>query len=106
MRTDSFNQLFVLDVPSGRERQLTTSRSDKYDRRWSPDGQWIVFPSNAGGSLPAWKVPVQGGEERILTSGHERMRHLFYSPDGDGFTCSRAIAISIVSPRREGHSSA
>jgi eukaryotic-like serine/threonine-protein kinase len=79
---DGFNQLFVLDVATSRERQLTTSRSDKYDGRWSPDGQWIVFPSNAGGSLQAWKLPAQGGEERKLTSGHERMRHLFYSPDG------------------------
>src|SRR6266545_7110579 len=34
---DGVNQFFILDVPSGRERQLTTSRSDKYDGRWSPD---------------------------------------------------------------------
>jgi TolB protein len=79
---DHFNQLFILDLPSGRERQLTTSRSDKYEGRWSPDGNWIVFPSNAGGSLQVWKVSAQGGEERKLTSGDERMRHAFYSPDG------------------------
>jgi hypothetical protein len=30
---DRFNQLFILDVPSRRERQLTTSRSDKYEGR-------------------------------------------------------------------------
>jgi Tol biopolymer transport system component len=79
---DRFNQLFILDVPSGRERQLTTSRSDKYDGQWSPDGNWVVFPSNAGGSLQVWKVSAQGGEERKLTSGEERMRHAFYSPEG------------------------
>jgi TolB protein len=81
-RKDRFNQLFILDMPSGRERQLTTSRSDKWDARWSPDGQWILFPSNAGGSVQAWKVSAQGGEERVLTSGYERMRHVFWSPDG------------------------
>jgi serine/threonine protein kinase len=79
---DGFNQLFILDLASGRERQLTTSRSDKYDGRWSPDGRWIIFPSNAGGSVQVWKVSAQGGEERALTSGDERMRHIFYSPDG------------------------
>jgi serine/threonine protein kinase len=79
---DRFNQLFILDVPSGRERQLTTSQSDKWDARWSPDGQWILFPSNAGGSVQAWKVSAQGGEERVLTSGYERMRHVFWSADG------------------------
>jgi TolB protein len=79
---DGVNQFFILDVSSGRERQLTTSRSDKYDGRWSPDGRWIVFSSNAGGSVQVWKVSAQGGEERVLTSGYERMRHVFYSPDG------------------------
>ena len=79
---DRFSQLFILDLPSGRERQLTTSRSDKYEGRWSPDGNWIVFPSNTGGSLQVWIVSAQGGEERQLTSGDERMRHVFYSPDG------------------------
>jgi Tol biopolymer transport system component len=79
---ESFNQFFILDVASGRERQLTTSRSDKYDGRLSPDGRWIVFPSNAGGSVQAWNISAQGGEERVLTSGYERMRHVFYSPDG------------------------
>ena len=80
--TESFNQLFILDVPSGPERQLTTSRSDKYEWRWSPDGRWIVVAANAGGSMQAWKVSAQSGEERQLTSGGERMRHVFYSPDG------------------------
>jgi Tol biopolymer transport system component len=79
---DGFNQLFVLDVDSNRERQLTTSQSDKYDGRWSPDDHWIVFPSNAGGSVQVWKVSAQGGKEQPMTSGNERMRHVFYSPDG------------------------
>ena len=32
--------------------------------------------SNFGGS------PATGGEEKVLTSGYERLRHMFYSPDG------------------------
>ena len=32
--------------------------------------------------MQIWKVSAQGGEERQLTSGDERMRHVFYSPDG------------------------
>ena len=75
-------EFFILDVPSGRERQLTTSRSDKYEGRWSPDGRWITFASNAGVALQVWKVSAQGGEERVMTSGYERMRHVFWSPDG------------------------
>jgi len=32
--------------------------------------------SNFGGS------PATGGEEKALTSGYERLRYMFYSPDG------------------------
>jgi Tol biopolymer transport system component len=78
---DGFNQLFVVDFATRHERQLTTSRSDKFDGRWSPDDRWIVFPSNAGGPLQVWKVPSDGGREEPMTSGDERMRHVFYSLD-------------------------
>jgi TolB protein len=74
--------LFVLDLASRHERQLTVSASDKYDPAWSPDGRWVVFSSNAGGYLQVWRISASGGEEKRLTSGYERMRHIFYSPDG------------------------
>ena len=77
----SYYQLFVLDLASRQERQLTTSASDKYFPAWSPDGHWIVYSSNAGGSVQIWRIPASGGEEKVLTSGYERMGHPFYSPD-------------------------
>jgi len=77
-----FAQLVVLDLASGQERQLTLSASDKFDGAWSPDGQWVIYSSNAGDSVQLWRIPATGGEEKVLTSGYERMRHMFYSPDG------------------------
>jgi TolB protein len=29
-----------------------------------------------------WKIPVDGGKERQMTTGYERIAHVFYSPDG------------------------
>jgi Tol biopolymer transport system component/serine/threonine protein kinase len=78
----AYYQLFVLDLASRQERQLTLSASDKYFPAWSPDGRWIVYSSNAGASVQIWRIPMSGGEERILTSGYERVGHPFYSPDG------------------------
>jgi len=75
-------QLFVLDRATRGERQLTTSSSDKYDSAWSRDGRWVVFASNAAGAVQVWRIAATGGEEKVLTPGSERMRHLFYSPDG------------------------
>jgi len=76
-------QLFLYDLAGRKERQLTDSASDKSFPAWSPDGHWIVYSSNAGGSpYQIWRMPAQGGEEKALTTGYERMGHPFYSPDG------------------------
>ena len=77
-----YAQLFVLELASRHERQLTVSPSDKFDGAWSPDGQWVIYSSNAGDSVQLWRILATGGEEEVLTSGYERMRHMFYSPDG------------------------
>jgi Tol biopolymer transport system component len=80
---DGFFQLFILDLASRKEHQLTFSPSDKYDPIWSPDGQWCVYSSNRGGGYSQiWRSPTKGGEELRLTSGYDRIRHISFSPDG------------------------
>jgi Tol biopolymer transport system component len=81
-KTGRYAQLFIIDLASRDERQLTASPSDKFDGAWSPDGQWVIYSSNAGDSFQVWRIPATGGEQQILTSGYERLRHMFYSPDG------------------------
>jgi len=76
-----FTQLMVLDLPSGREQQLTRSPSQKYDATWSPDGRWVAFATNSGGGINIWRIAVGGGTEEPLTEGVDRIRHCFYSPD-------------------------
>jgi serine/threonine protein kinase len=79
-----YNQLFLLDMESRKEQQLTYSLSHKYDAAWSPDGLWIAFSSsaNTGIGQQAWRIPSAGGQEERLTSTSERIRHQSYSPDG------------------------
>jgi Tol biopolymer transport system component len=79
---DGFLQLFILDLASRKESQLTVSKADKYDPAWSPDGRWIVYSSNAGGFVQVWRIAAAGGEEQRLTTGYDRIRHLSFSPDG------------------------
>jgi Tol biopolymer transport system component len=82
-RVDGFLQLFILELGSREERQLTFSPSDHYNGDWSPDGRWIILCSNASGVIQVSRIPASGGESNALTSGYERMRHMFYSPDGE-----------------------
>jgi Tol biopolymer transport system component len=79
---DGFGQLFVVDMASRREQQLTRSRSDKYQAEWSRDGRWVAFSANTDGMVQVWRIPAAGGQEERLTTGDERMLHFFYSPDG------------------------
>jgi Tol biopolymer transport system component len=79
---DGFWQLFILDLASRQEHQVTFSRSDKYDPVWSPDGRWIVYSCNEGGYLQLWRIAAAGGEEQRLTTGYDRIRHISFSPDG------------------------
>jgi Tol biopolymer transport system component len=79
---DGYSQLFILDLATRQERQLTFSPSDKYDPIWSPDGQWSVYTSNRGGYSQIWRSATAGGEEQRLTTGYDRIRHVSFSPDG------------------------
>ena len=79
---DGFNQLFVLDVTTRRDRALTQSPSHKYEGKWSPDRRWIAFSANTDETVHVWRIPAAGGHEEQLTKGAERYMHMFYSPDG------------------------
>jgi serine/threonine-protein kinase len=80
-----FDQVFVLDFATRRERQLTTSPSHKYAASWSPDGRWVAFAANAGDTTQDFRIRADEGadaREEQLTTGLERFTHFFYSPDG------------------------
>jgi len=82
---DGFSQVFVFDLATRRERQLTTSSSQKYAAIWSPDGHWVAFSANNDGAVQVWRIPAAGGleaKEEQLTKGVERVVHFFYSPNG------------------------
>jgi TolB protein len=84
-RDGAFNQLFAYNLSTRQEQQLTTSRSQKYVAAWSPDGRWLAFSANTGGTVQVWRIPAAGASaehEQQLTTGLERMTHFFYAPNG------------------------
>jgi eukaryotic-like serine/threonine-protein kinase len=75
-------EVAVFDIPSRKLRVLTNSPGDKFDAEWSPDERWIAVTAARDGVLQLFRLPVAGGAMEPLTSGYERMRHPFFSPDG------------------------
>jgi Tol biopolymer transport system component len=77
-------QIDLYDLASRKMRSITSSPGDmyKYDAEWSPDGRWIALTQSDGVALQLFRIPAWGGAMQQLTTGYERMRHPFFSPDG------------------------
>ncbi|MGH9366224.1 MAG: hypothetical protein ACRD3M_00945, partial [Thermoanaerobaculia bacterium] len=75
-------QVFAFDLGSRKPVQLTDSPGDKFDTVWSADGRSIALTGIKDGVLQLFRMPASGGAAQQLTTGYERMRHPFYSPDG------------------------
>ncbi|MBT6143985.1 MAG: hypothetical protein HOH74_01070, partial [Gemmatimonadetes bacterium] len=80
------------EPPRAMERQLTDTPYTERDADWSPDGQWIVFGSSAGGDEDLYLMPSAGGQFEQLTSGSSEDLYADWSPDGKRilFTSNRS----------------
>src|SRR5688572_26802683 len=67
----------------GKPRQLTNvpGKKDRHPR-WSPDGKYLLFESNRGGSMQLWYIALDGGEARQLTTISTDASSAIWSPDG------------------------
>lgn len=82
-------KLWVVDVPGGEARRITSGRSRDEQPAWSPDGRHICFVSNRGRDHDlVWRsdiymVPAQGGTPVRVSGGRQRVfRSPAWSPDG------------------------
>ena len=72
--------LFVVDIPSGTCRALTTGPAVDESPVWSPDGRRVYFSSRVEGVWQVWEVPLHGGLSAPVTRDGGRLRAV--SPDG------------------------
>jgi Tol biopolymer transport system component len=74
-------------VKSGRVPQAIqlTSNDQVFEANpiYSPDGDWILFESEASGNRDLWLIPSSGGQARQLTTYEGFDTAPFWSPDGE-----------------------
>jgi Tol biopolymer transport system component/DNA-binding winged helix-turn-helix (wHTH) protein len=61
--------LWIVPTAGGAPRRLTFDDAEMGAPAWTPDGQFVVFPSKRAGSRTLWSIPAAGGETAALTTG-------------------------------------
>ena len=89
---DRWSHLFVIDLPSGRPRQVTSGDWGVADIAWHPDSRTVAFSSDRGPEPDLhprptiWAVDVDGGarngEPREVVAPDGWATHPAWSPDG------------------------
>ncbi|MEM6796119.1 MAG: S9 family peptidase [Acidobacteriota bacterium] len=76
------SDLWMLDLPDGQPRRLTTHEGSESGATWSPDGSSLYFLSGRSGSSQVWQLPLEGGEARQVTHLPLDVGGFLLSPDG------------------------
>ncbi|MEI6668159.1 MAG: prolyl oligopeptidase family serine peptidase [Acidobacteriota bacterium] len=89
-------EIWLVDVASGKRRQLTNSKKSSGAPDWSPDGKKIAFTSDRSDKMQIWAISPDAGEAEALTSEADGVDGAFaWSPDG------RSIAYTKGDPESE-----
>jgi eukaryotic-like serine/threonine-protein kinase len=73
--------VWIWDLTGQRFTRLTSDPTDDRYSEWTPDGRYIVFASQRGGTAGLWRQPADGGAaERLATTPSKPHEWLVPSP--------------------------
>ena len=88
----STRDIFVMNLPDGTPRQLTTDAHIILGLVWTPDGSNLVFSSNRGGTMGLWRVSPNGGPPERERAGSDGAYWPTVSKRGDLLAYSHGSA--------------
>lgn len=66
-QSTAVSNIFIRELQTGKETQLTNILTIESHPRWSPDGSHIAFISRRDGESNLWTIPYEGGEANKVT---------------------------------------
>jgi Tol biopolymer transport system component len=80
-RDDVFD-IYTIPVGGGRETRVTQGGGHHDGPDYTPDGRWIWFNSDVGGSMALWRIRPDGTERQRMTDDERVNWFPHPSPDG------------------------
>jgi imidazolonepropionase-like amidohydrolase len=86
----ALDHLWIMDLPSGTPRRLTTATDGEHAPVWSPDGRYIAYVTwnEEGGDI--WRIAPDGGRPEKLTTQSAYYDDIAWSPNGARIVAQRA----------------
>lgn len=87
---DMLGDIYSIPVDGGRAKPLRTGMPFEVQPRFSPDGEWISFTSDAGGGDNIWVMKADGTAAKQITKESFRLlNNAEWMPDGDYFVARK-----------------
>lgn len=87
---DMLGDIFIMPAEGGKAEVLRSGLPYEIQPRFSPDGNRILFTSDAGGGDNIWVMNSDGSDARQITTEDFRLlNNAFWSPDGNYFVAKK-----------------
>ncbi len=95
-KSEFLTQIWMANLATKQNVQLTFGDKSSTNPRWSPDGNWIAFTSNRKDNRnQLYLLNLNGGEAEPLTDGKSSVSNFDWAPDG------RSIAYTMTDVKSE-----
>src|SRR6185436_19382195 len=95
-RSEFVSQIWLANIASKQNIQLTFGEKSSTNPKWSPDGNWLAFTSNRKDNKNnLYLLSLNGGEAEPLTDGKSGVINFAWSPD------ARSIAFTMTDAKTE-----
>ncbi|MBK8249626.1 MAG: PD40 domain-containing protein [Gemmatimonadetes bacterium] len=86
----ALDRLYIMDLPSGTPRRLTSGTEGEHAPVWSPDGRSIAYVTWTEEGGEVMRIAADGGTPQRLTTQTAYYDDIAWSPDGARIVAQRA----------------